>query len=436
MPFTLTMPKLSPTMDSGTITKWRKKVGDHVKADEVLFEVATDKATVEYNAIDAGYLRKILVEEGKDATVNQAVAIFTEKADESIEGYQPEGIVSSAAKAEAPQPAMAAQAEAKTGVAIPPKTAGAGLQQPAFVPEAPLENYTFPEPGEILHGRVPASPLARKLAKEKGIDLTTVKGTGPNKRVVAKDIDTGQPNAIVAFGRRETPSVVPGTFEEQPLSPMRKIIGQRLQESKTFIPHFYVSQDIRCDALHSTREQLKNLGIKVSFNDLVMRATALTLREHPEVNCGYDSVKQAIIQFQSIDISVAVSVDGGLITPIVRHADFKNLGDLSAEVKLLAGKARAGKLERHEYLGGSFTISNLGMYGISEFTAIINPPQAAILAVAGIEEKPVVEEGKIVIGKVMRLTLSADHRIIDGAAGAQFLKTLQKLLENPAILLV
>ncbi len=435
MPFTLTMPKLSPTMETGTITKWHKKVGDHVKADEVLFEVATDKATVEYNAIDAGYLRKILVEEGKDAIVNQAVAIFTEKADESIEGYKPEGTAPSAAKAEAPQPAMA-QAEAKPSSAPAAKVTGAGLQQPAFVPEAPLENYQFPEPGEILHGRVLASPLARKLAKEKGVDLTTVKGSGPNKRVVAKDVDTGQPDAIVAFGRRESPSVAPGTFEELPLSPMRKIIGQRLQESKTFIPHFYVSQDVRCDALHSVREQLKNLGIKVSFNDLVMRATALALREHPNVNCGYDSVKQAIIQFQSIDISVAVSIDGGLITPIVRHADFKNLGDLSAEVKTLAGKARAGKLERHEYVGGSFTISNLGMYGVSEFTAIINPPQAAILAVAGIEEKPVIEDGKIVVGKVMRLTLSADHRIIDGAAGAQFLKTLQKLLENPAVLLI
>jgi pyruvate dehydrogenase E2 component (dihydrolipoamide acetyltransferase) len=435
MPFTVTMPKLSPTMESGTITKWRKKVGDHVKSDEVLFEVATDKATVEYNAIDAGYLRQILVEEGKDAIVNQAVAVFTEKAEESIEGYRPEGIAPAKQKVEAPQMA-AMQPEAKSTAAPAAKPSGTGLQQPAFVPEAPLEGYQFPEPGGMIRGHVLASPLARKLAKEKGVDLTTVKGSGPNNRIVAKDVDTGQPDAIVAFGRREAPSVAPGTFEEVPLSPMRKIIGQRLQEAKTFIPHFYVSQDVRCDALHSIREQLKNCGIKVSFNDLVMRATALTLREHPEVNCGYDSVKQAIIQFQSIDISVAVSIEGGLITPIVRHADFKNLGDLSSEVKLLASKAKTGKLERTEYIGGSFTISNLGMYGVSEFTAIINPPQAAILAIGGIEEKPVVEQGKIVVGKVMRLTLSADHRVIDGATGAQFLKSLQKLLENPAVLLI
>jgi len=181
---------------------------------------------------------------------------------------------------------------------------------------------------------------------------------------------------------------------------------------------------------------LKNLGLKVSFNDMVMRAAALSLRQHPEVNAGYDSVKQVIIRFKSIDISVAVSMEGGLITPIVRHADFKNLGELSTEVKALAAKARAGKLEKHEYAGGSFTISNLGMYGVSEFAAIINPPQAAILAVAGIEEIPVVHNGQVVPGKVMRLTISADHRVIDGAMAAEFLKTVQKLLENPAGLLV
>ncbi len=435
MPFTLTMPKLSPTMDVGTIAKWHKKVGDYVKADEVIFEVATDKSTVEFNAIDSGYLRKILVENGQDAIVNQAVAIFTEKADESIEGYKPEGVSPAKAPAVVAEPA-AAKAESAQPAATAPKATGGGLAMPAFAAEPPLQNYQFPQAGEMIHGRVPASPLARKLAKEKGVDLTTVKGTGPNKRIVAKDVDLGQPDAIVAFGRKETPSEAPGTFELQALSPMRKVIAQRLQESKTFIPHFYVGQDVRCDALHAIREQLKNIGIKVSFNDLIIRASALALREHPEVNTGFDSTKQSVIVFKTIDISVAVSIEAGLITPIVRHADFKNVGDISAEVKILAGKAKAGKLERQEYVGGSFTISNMGMYGISEFSAIINPPQAAILSVAGIEEKPVVDNGQIVIGKVMRLTLSVDHRVIDGALGAQFLKTLQKLLENPAGLLV
>ncbi|MBS3904543.1 MAG: pyruvate dehydrogenase complex dihydrolipoamide acetyltransferase [Simkania sp.] len=433
MPFTLTMPKLSPTMESGTITKWCKKVGDHVKAGDVLFEVATDKATVEHNAIDAGFLRKILIEEGQDAIVNQAVAVFTEKADESIEGYKPEGMVPVAASDEQPATVNAA---VKSTVEPAVRAVTGGFQQPAFVAEPPLESYHFPESGDMVYGRMPASPLARKLAKEKGIDLTTVKGSGPNKRIMARDIDLGQPDAVVAFGRTETPEIAPGTYELQPLSPMRKLIAQRLQESKTFIPHFYVSQDIRCDALHAVREQLKQCGIKVSFNDLVIRAVALALREHPDVNSGFDSVKQAIIAFKTIDISVAVSVQGGLITPIVRHADFKNIGDISAEVKVLAAKAKTGKLERQEYVGGSFTISNMGMYGISDFAAIINPPQAAILAVAGIEERPVVDGGSIVIGKVMRLTLSVDHRVIDGALGAQFLKTLQKFLENPAVLLV
>ncbi len=425
------MPKLTPTMEAGTLTKWHKKVGDKVKAGDVLFEVATDKATVEHNAIDAGYLRKILVEEGKEAAVNQAVAIFTEKADESIEGYKPEG----EAPAAKPQ-AVAAKAEAAAPSAPAAKATGSGIQQPAFVPEPPLQNYQFPQGGEMVQGRVLASPLARKLAKEKGIDLTTVKGTGPGQRVVAKDVDTGQPDTIVAFGRREMPTEAPGAFEEVPLSPMRKIIAQRMQESKTFIPHFYVTQSMRVDELLSIREQLKNVGVKLSINDFIVRAVALALREHPEVNCGYDSVKQNVIQFKTIDISVAVSIEGGLVTPIVRHADFKDLGEISTEVKALAAKAKAGKLDRQEYVGGSFTISNMGMYGITDFSAIINPPQAAILAVSGIEEKPVVQDGKVVVGKIMNMTLSVDHRVIDGAMGAQFMKSLQKILENPASLLI
>lgn len=435
MPFTLTMPKLSPTMEGGTIIKWHKKVGDFVKADDLLFEVATDKATVEHTALDSGYLRKILIEEGQEAIVNQPVAIFTEKKEESIENYQPEGMTPPSLTPSS-APGQDARKEASTPTAVAPSKTTAGLQQPAFIPEEPLEQYEFSRSGELVKGRVLASPLARKVAEEKGIDLSTVKGSGPNHRVMSRDLDLGQPDAIVAFGRHEYPTCPPGTYEEETLSPIRKVIGQRLQESKTFIPHFYVSQDVRCDALHAIREQLKSAGVKVSFNDMVMRAAALALRQHPDINSGFNSVKNSIIRFQTIDISVAVSVNGGLITPIVRHADYKNLGELSVELKELANRARTGKLERHEYVGGSFTISNLGMYGVSEFSAIINPPQAAILAIAGIEEKPVVESGQIVVGRVMRLTLSADHRVIDGAASAQFLKTLQKTLENPAILLV
>ncbi len=427
MPFTVTMPKLSPTMEEGTITKWHKKEGDHVKAGDVLFEVATDKATVEHNALDPGYLRKILIGNGKDAVVNQPIAIFTVKQDESIEGYKPEG---APPKQAAPAPTAEKKAEAHAPAAAP-KAAGA-MQQPAFVPEPPLSHYVFPQPAKEQR----ASPLAKKLAQEKGVDLTTVKGTGPQHRVMSRDLNLAQPDAVVAFGRQDVPKIAPGTYEEEALSPMRKIVGQRLQESKTFIPHFYVTQDVNVAALSTIRDHLKNVGVKVSFNDLIVRATAIALRKHPEINSGYNSVNASLIRFKTIDISIAVTVNGGLITPIIRHADYKNVGQISTETKTLALRAREGKLAREEYVGGSFTISNLGMFGVSEFIAVINPPQAAILAVGGMEEKPVVKNGHVVPGKLMRLTLSADHRVIDGADAAKFLKTLQFYLENPSMLLV
>ncbi len=426
MPFTVTMPKLSPTMEEGTITKWHKNEGDYVKAGDVLFEVATDKATVEHTALDPGYLRKILIGNGKEAIVNQAVAIFTLNVGESIEGYTPEG---APPKSAAPVPASEKKAEAPTST---PKATGGAMQQPAFVPEPPLTNYVFPQPAKEQR----ASPLAKKLAEEKGVDLTTVKGTGPQHRVMSRDLNLAQPDAVVAFGRQEVPKLAPGTYEEEPLTPMRKIVGQRLQEAKTFIPHFYVTQDVSVCALNSIRDHLRNVGVKVSFNDLIVRATALALRKHPEINSGYNSESASLIRFKTIDISIAVTVNGGLITPIVRHADYKNVGQISTEVKALAARAKEGKLAREEYTGGSFTISNLGMFGISEFIAVINPPQAAILAIGGMEERPVVKNGQIAVGKVMRLTLSADHRVIDGADAAKFLKTVQFYLENPAMLLV
>lgn len=433
MPFTLTMPKLSPTMEEGTIVKWRKKEGEFAKTGEVLFEVATDKATVEHSALDEGWLRKILIKEGESAVVNQPIAIFTEKKDESIEGYQPEGVD---AKPSMPEPAPAKEEAPAKGAAAPaPKAAGA-MQQPAFVPEPPLAKYSFLGPQGEASGRISASPLAKKIAKERGVDLTTVKGSGPNGRIMSRDLDLAQPAALVTFGRRETPATVPGTYEEVPLSPMRKIIAQRLQESKTFIPHFYCTQEILADKIVSLRGELATAGLKVSYNDFIMRASALALREHPNVNSGFNSVNNSLVRFKTIDIAVAVSIEAGLITPIVRHADYKNLGQLSQEVKLLAARAREGKLSREEYVGGSFTVSNLGMFGISEFVAIINPPQAAILAIGGIEDKPIVKDGQIVPGKTMKLTLSADHRVLDGADGAKFLKTLQKYLENPSLLLL
>ncbi|CUI16523.1 dihydrolipoamide acetyltransferase [Candidatus Protochlamydia naegleriophila] len=432
MPFTLTMPKLSPTMEEGTLVKWHKKVGDSVQAGDLLIEVATDKATVEYNALDEGWVRQILVQEGEDAVVNQSIAVLTSDPNESLEGYQPQDVAKLQEEKkdveEVPQAAKAQDEE--------PKRKGAVLQQPSFTPEPALENYVFQFPTERLEKRLLASPLAKKLAKEKGLDLSTVKGSGPNKRIMSRDLEKAQPANTVAFGHRENPSLPPGTYEELPLTPMRKVIGQRLQESKSFIPHFYVSLQIDAEPLVAVREQLKNGQIKVSVNDLVVRASALALRQHPAINCGFNSVNQSIIQFKTIDIAIAVSLESGLITPIVRHADFKNLGEISTEVRSLAQKARDGKLDPQEYKGGSFTISNLGMFGVSEFQAILNPPQAAILAVSGIQDVPVVRNGSVVPGKIMTLTLSVDHRVIDGVASAKFLQALKQLLENPALLLV
>ena len=436
MPFTLTMPKLSPTMEEGMIVKWHKSVGDLIKADELLMEVATDKATVEYNALDQGYLRQILIPAGESAIVNQAVAVFTETKDESLEGYKPTGVTRAAEVGKPVGSELSDQnvnAVPKSAEAAPQ---GKGMLQPSFVPEAPLAGYTFEWPTQAIEKRTKASPLARKLAEEKGLDISTVKGTGPDQRVVSRDLERAQPASVVAFGHREEPTLAPGTYEEETLTPMRKIIGNRLQESKTFIPHFYVQQAIDAQPLVAIREQLSTFKIKVSVNDLILRATALTLKEHPQVNSGFNSVNQSVIRFKTVDLSVAVSVGGGLITPIIRHADFKNLGEISVEVRALAKRAKDGKLESHEYKGGSFTVSNLGMYGVSNFQAIINPPQAAILAISSIQEIPVVKNGVIVPGKIINFTLSADHRVIDGVAAAEFLKTLQKYLENPAVLLI
>lgn len=423
MPFTLTMPKLSPTMEEGTIAKWRKKEGDFIKAGDVIFEVATDKATVEHAALDGGYLRKIIVKEGESAVVNQAVAVFTEKKEESIEGYKPEGV---AAKTAPVTVAKKAEVPARGVVS-------GGLVQPAFTPEPPLKHYDF---GKAAEGYITASPLAKKLAKEKGIDLMTIRGTGPGHRIVSEDLSLGQPDLPVTFGRHERPPVAPGTFEEEKLSSMRKIIAERLQASKTFIPHFYVTMEVRAEKIVDMREQLKNLGHKISVNDFLIRASALALREHPAVNSGFNSVQQTLIRFKTVDICVAVALADGLITPIIRHADYKNLGEISAEVKMLAQKAKEGKLQREDYAGGSFTLSNLGMYGVSDFVGIINPPQAALLAVGAVEDRAVVSDHHVIPGKVLRMTLSGDHRVIDGAVGAQFLLTIKKYLENPTALVL
>lgn len=427
MPFTLTMPKLSPTMEMGTITKWMKVVGDLVKAGDVVFEVATDKATVEYVALDDGYLRKIICVEHQEARVNEAVAIFSETSQEDISSYIPEGLpvkieVNPTSQSEYVPIEITTEERIK-------KTS----DMPLFTPEPALEGYQFPfscEPNKKI------SPYAKKIAKEKGLDLSTIQGSGPGGRIVSRDLNLCEAKSIVSFQKNEIPSIAPGTYELEPLTPMRKVIAKRLQESKTWIPHFYVKQDVDVELLLSIRNQLKEGGIKVTINDFMIRAVALTLREHPVINSGFDSSTNSIIRFKTIDIAVAVSVEAGLITPIVRCADYKSLSQIGVEVKALAEKAKKGKLVKEEYMGGSFTVSNLGMFGISEFQGIINPPQAAILSVSGIQERPVVKEGKIVPGNILNVSISSDHRVIDGTDAAKFLKRLQFYLENPALLLL
>jgi pyruvate dehydrogenase E2 component (dihydrolipoamide acetyltransferase) len=425
MPFTVTMPKLSPTMTEGVVVKWNKNEGELVKEGELLLEIATDKATLEYNAIDEGYLRKQLVNEGDSVAVNSPIAIFSSDAKEDISSFMKEE------KKEKIEDTPASAPTQKKEEKEPP-----GFLQPRFIPEEPLESIDYNMPKEDIHAKILASPLAKRLAKEKGINLASVKGTGPDGRVVSRDLDLAQKDTPVVFGEKGFPHIPAGTYEEEKLSPIRKVIAERLQQAKTFIPHFYVSQKIDASHLLMVKEELKTGGIAITINDLIVRATALALREHPEVNSGFNTVNNTIIRFKTIDIAMAVAMKEGLITPIIRYADCKNLGQISVEAKHLAKKAKDSKLEPYEYKGGSFTISNLGMFGVSDFLAIINPPQSAILAVSGIADTPVVKDDKIVPGKVMKLTLSCDHRVMDGVVGARFLKTLQKYMENPILLLV
>lgn len=429
MPFTLIMPKLSPTMESGTIVKWHKKVGDEIKPDDLLFEVATDKATVEYNALDAGWLAKILIDENKDAIVNQPVAILTEKQGESIEGFKVENpIEESASKQEQPKENL--KEDKKPQPAVEKKETA----KPSFAPPPPPP-VTAPKNSKSTETRVMASPLAKKLAEQQGLDLSNLQGTGPSGRIMSKDL-ANAPKAGGSRGSRSLPNIAPGSYTEETLSPMRKVISQRLQESKSYIPHFYVQQTVDAEPLVKFREQLKHNDYSISFNDCVIKACAIALKSHPVVNSGFNSSNNTIIHYQTVDVAVAVSIPGGLITPIIRFTDYKELSEISQEIKELAKRAKAGKLEAHEYQGGSFTVSNLGMFGTTQFQAIINPPQAAILAVGGILDVPVVKDGEVVAGKVMNLTLSVDHRVVDGVAAAEFMRTVQKLIESPVGLLI
>lgn len=425
---TVTMPALSPTMERGKIAKWHKKEGDAVKAGDVLCEIVTDKSTLEFESIESGYLRKIIVPDGGEAQVNQGIAVITETKDEDLSSYKVEEPKGGKQEEKKPQEAKEdaiVQKSLKTSQTVP---------MHAFAPVPPKTSYKFPE-GSIDE-ELTASPLAKRIAREQGLDLHSVKGSGPHGRIIAKDLEFAQKDSGLVTKAGNVPTTPPGTYEEESLSPMRSVIANRLQASKMTIPHYYITDEVNAGRMIDLRAQLKEMGIKVTFNDFVLKAVAMALRKHPEINSGYNSQNNTIIRFKTVDISLAVSIPDGLITPIINHADYKSILQLSREAKELAKKAKEGTLKPEEYQGGSFTVSNLGMFGIQSFDAVINPPQAAILAVGGIKEKALSEKGQIVSGSVMCLTLSLDHRVIDGAEGSAFLHAVRHLLEHPANLIL
>jgi len=420
------MPKLSDTMETGKILSWKKNEGDAVKYGDVIAEVETDKTNMEIEAYNDGFLRRIIVKAGDKAVVGGPIALITEKADEDADAAIAKlgGGGSASAKKEEPKKAEAPAPSPEKNGAEP-----AAKPAPATVASAPSHGASKP-----AGGRVMASPLALRMAAEAGLDVAALKGSGPEGRVIKRDIEAAMQSKTAAPAGKAAPvaaSQASAAFEDAPVSTMRDVIARRLLESKNTIPHYYVTMDVAMDAAAAFRAQINELSdVKVSFNDIVLKACALALHKHPYVNSSWRG--NAIRLFKQADIAVAVAIEDGLITPIVRNAGGKGLGAIAVETKALAEKARNKKLAPNEYTGGTFSISNLGMMGVDSFTAIINPPEAAILAVGAIRDEPVVRDGAVVPGKMMKITLSSDHRIVDGALAAQFLGTVKSILEQPA----
>jgi len=413
---------MSDTMTEGVVAKWHKKVGDNIKSGELVAEIETDKATMEFESYQEGVLLYRGVEEGKSAPVDGILAILG-KAGEDFKA-----LLSAEQSKPAAKPAEPAASTPAPKAAPAPVVAPVVAEKPKPAPA--------PAPVVNTDGRMKASPLAKKLANEKGIDITQVMGSGEKGRIVKRDIDWFKPGMISASAGSYVPAaaVTTESFDEIPVSQMRKTIAKRLSESKFSAPHFYLTMELDMDSAISARESINAVtGSKISFNDLVIKAAASALRQHPKVNSSWLGDK--IRTNHHIHIGVAVSVEEGLLVPVVKFADSKTLRQINAEVKTYAQKAKDKKLQPSDWEGNTFTISNLGMFGIDEFTAIINPPDACILAVGGIQQKPVVKNGQVVPGNVMKVTLSCDHRVVDGVAGSEFLRTFKGLLENPVILL-
>jgi pyruvate dehydrogenase E2 component (dihydrolipoamide acetyltransferase) len=446
------MPKLSEAMESGKVIKWLKKVGDPIKGGDVIAEVETDKANVEIEAFGSGVLRKIIVDEGGQVPVGQLIAVIAEPSDD-IAGLS----------AAAPKPAAPAAPSSGTGgspPAAPPKAAAAAplpdmesyRSVPAttqVVPMTPTAAAPSAVAPGVPGGRVKASPLARKIAAQSGVDLRVLQGSGPGGRIIRRDVETAmaaprptatpappRPAAVPARPAFVIPPRAAAEFEDVPLSPMRAAIAKVMPLSKGPVPHFYVTSEVAMDRAGELRGELNALEgqPKISVNDLIIKACALSLRKNPGVNARLNG--QAIRLHHRAHIGVAVSLDAGLITPVLRDCDIKPLSQIAVEARDLAERARAGKLRVQELTGATFSISNLGMFDVEEFSAIINPPEGAILAVGSVLEKPVVMDGAVAVGLRMKMTISCDHRVMDGAMGARFLQDVKRLLEEPLRLLV
>lgn len=420
------MPKMSDTMTEGVVVKWHKKVGDTIKNGDLVAEIETDKATMEFESYQAGTLLYTGIEEGKAAPVDAILAILGKPGEDYKEFLEKEMAATKTAA-----PAAAAASTPSTPAPAPAPVATAS--------PAPAPSISAPRVQEIISivngdDRLKASPLAKRLAAEKGIDLSMLKGSGEHGRIVKRDIEWFKPGTFVSSGAIMPGAVTKESFDEVTVTQMRKTIARRLSESKFTAPHFYLTMDIDMDEVVKARESVNQIAsVKISFNDFVVKAAAAALRQHPAVNSSW--LGDRIRTNHHINIGIAVAVDEGLLVPVVRFADSKTLSQIATEVKDYAKKAKEKKLQPQDWEGNTFTISNLGMYNIEEFTAIINPPDACILAVGAIKQIPVVKNGSIQPGNVMKVTLSCDHRVVDGVVGSKFLNTFKALLENPVILL-
>ncbi len=415
MPIEILMPALSPTMKEGNLAKWVKKEGDKIKAGEVIAEIETDKATMEVEAVDEGILGKILVAEGtENVAINSCIALI-------LEDGEDKKVLTNYVTKSNDAPKVEAKKEEVKAVAAP--TSAQQNQSSAS-----------------FYLNVKASPLAKRIAKEEGLSIAQITGTGPHGRVIKDDV-----LEFLTIGGAKSGAVRrnPQEFRAVKNNNMRKVIARRLLESKQNVPHFYLSCELNINKLQELRAALNEVAehdangnpvYKISVNDLIIKATAMSLKKVPEANCSWTD--EAVMIYNNVDISMAVAIEGGLITPIIKNADQKTIQAISIEAKQLAKKARDGKLQPEEFQGGSFSISNLGMFGIDNFAAIVNPPQSCILAVARAVEKPIVEHGQIKTAHMMNVTLSSDHRSVDGAVGAEFLKALRRYIEHPILMIL